>query len=83
MNQILVEISVPAMHETMDVYLYPEMQIKDVISIIKDYLTSYLSGNYDRNSNSCLCILPQGQRISENYTVSEAELKNGTRLMFY
>lgn len=81
MDEILVEIYLPASRQTFDVLLPLFEKIADIQNVVKSLLTDLSLGLFNESIDSVLCFYETGEVLSVNKTPWELGLKNGERLL--
>lgn len=81
MDKILVEIYVPLLDRSFDMFIPPASSMCDVLELIKKAVTEMSDGRFIANKNTTLCHREDGTIISINLSVYELEIRNGSKLM--
>lgn len=81
MDKILVEISVPAMNTSYDVFIPPVSPMYEVLELIKRAVNILAGGQYNAMGTSVLCFASTGSIVNINLSVHELGLRNGSKLM--
>lgn len=78
-EKILVELKVPELNSTYNVYLPINLKIGEVISLLNKGLFD-LSGQY-YNNNDSLLYSDDGDKMVFNHFIYETNLKNGSTII--
>lgn len=81
MDKILVEIYVPLLDRSFDIFIPPASPMYDVLELIKKAVTEMSDGRFIANENTTLCHREDGTIININLSVYELEIRNGSKLM--
>ena len=81
MDKILVEIYVPLLDRSFDMFIPPASPMHDVLELIKKAVTEMSDGRFIANENTTLCHREDGTIININLSVYELEIRNGYKLM--
>ena len=81
MNKILVEVFLPALEQSYDVFIPLESKLSEVILLLTKVLNDLSNGCYIARDDAILCDRETGNIFSINMSVFELGLKNGSKLM--
>lgn len=81
MDKIFVEIYVPLLDRSFDMFIPPASSMHDVLELIKKAVTEMSDGRFIANENTTLCHRVDGTIININLSVYELEIRNGSKLM--
>lgn len=81
MDKYLVEIYVPLLDRSFDMFLPAASPMYDVLELIKKAVVEMSDGRFVANENTALCHREDGTIININLSVYELELRNGSKLM--
>lgn len=81
MDKYLVEIYVPLLDRSFDMFLPAASPMYDVLELIKKAVVEMSDGRFVANENTTLCHREDGTIININLSVYELELRNGSKLM--
>lgn len=81
MDKILVEISVPAIGKSFDVFIPQFSKMSEIVALVSKSLGDLSNGKYKPDSTAIICDAKSGKIYNINATVYELELKNGSKLM--
>ncbi len=80
-ERILVEVYVPAMGNTYDIFFPLAGNMYDVVNLVARALTALSDGQFQANESTVLCDAVSGAIFNRNASVQELQLENGSRLM--
>ena len=80
MDKILVNIFVPIINSSYDMFIPVSLKVYTVLELIKKSVAEMSDGRFIANEN-VLCFRGDGSIIDINLSVLETEIKNGSRLM--
>ena len=81
MDKILVEIYVPLLRRSFDMFIPLALPMHSVLELIKRAVTEMSDGRFIANENTTLCRREDGTIININLSVYELEIRNGSKLM--
>jgi len=81
MDNILVEIFLPAANASYDVYIPLSCKMSEVLELTAKTLSDLSDNKYKAASDAVFCDRKSGAILDINIYVSEAGLQNGSRLM--
>lgn len=81
MDKILVNIFVPIINSSYDMFIPVSLKVYTVLELIKKSVAEMSDGRFIANGNNVLCFRGDGSIIDINLSVLETEIKNGSRLM--
>ena len=81
MEKVIVEIFVPALDASYDVFIPRTAQMHQVLELIKKAVTELSSGRFVATEETAICYRKSGKLININMTVFELNIQNGTKLM--
>lgn len=81
MNKILVEIYVPALMKTFEVYIPTRSKMYDVLQLIESAVRELSDGSFQSDANVLLCERNTGIIYNINMSVEQIGLANGSQLM--
>lgn len=79
-DKVLVELYIPAIHETYDVFVPLWSPVYEVLDLLKKAVIALSQGQYQADGSSVLCY-GAGDIVDINASVGELEIYNGSRLM--
>ena len=82
MNQILVQIYLPANGIYYDVYVPDHVCIVEVTELLADLFTEISNGFFVRDDINYLCQRDKGEGFPPEKTLRELNVKNGSKLIF-
>ncbi len=80
MEKILVELFVPAVGQTYDVFIPRNSKIHEVLFLMSETVKELAGGRYLPAQDTTLCD-DQGRILNINMSVSEHGIVNGSKLM--
>lgn len=81
MNKVLVEIYVPVLNRSFDVFIPLTSSMSQVLELVKKAVKELSDGRFIADENTALCQRQDGTIININLSVAELEIKNGSKLM--
>ena len=81
MDKILVEIYVPLLDRSFDMFIPVSLPAYEVLELIKKAVTDLSDGQFIANENTILCHREDGSLINVNLSVYELGIRNGSKLM--
>ena len=81
MDKILVNIFVPIINSSYDMFIPVSLKVYTVLELIKKSVAEMSDGRFIANENNVLCFRGDGSIIDINLSALETEIKNGSRLM--
>ena len=79
MDKVLVEIYVPVLDRSFDMFIPKSSSMAQVLELIKKAVKEMSDGRFVENT--ALCHREDGTIININLSVEELEIKNGSKLM--
>lgn len=81
MNKILVEVSVPTIEKTFDIFIPVNKKIGHAIIQISQGVSELTDGAYIAKKNAILCNKLNGSIYNPNIIVKDSGLMNGSKVM--
>lgn len=81
MDKILIEVYVPTLGKSFDMFVPLVSPMYEVLELIKKAVTEMADGLYVANDSTALCNRYDGTIININLSVYELGLHNGSKLM--
>lgn len=81
MEKVLVEIFVPVLAETFDVFIPLRPPLHEVLELIKKAVKELSDGNFAADENTAICYREDGTIININLSAYELGIHNGSKLM--
>ncbi len=81
MDKILVEVFVPALESTFDIFIPQQAYVYEIAELIKRAVAEMAGGRMVIDAGTALCNRVDGTIININLSVQELELHNGSGLM--
>lgn len=80
-NKILIELSIPLIEKTYDLYIPINKKIGTVKKLIEEGLIELTDNAYNVKEDSNFYSMETGEVYDVNKTVRETDLKNGSRII--
>lgn len=81
MNKVLVEVYVPVLNHSFDIFIPLQSPMYEVLELIKKAVADISDGRFIADKNTTLCHREDGTIININLSVYELEIRNGSKLM--
>lgn len=81
MDKILVEIYVPVLSSSWDMFIPQELPMYKALAMIKKAVEDLSSGRFVADSNTAICHREDGTILNINLSVYELGIHNGSKLM--
>lgn len=81
MEKVLVEIFVPVLGKTFDIFVPLELQMCEVLELIKKAVSEMSEGRFVVNDSTLICNRKDGTILNINLSVYRLGIKNGSKLM--
>lgn len=81
MEKVLVEIFVPVLDRSFDVFIPLQSPMYEVLELIKKAVAEMSDGRFIANQNTTICHREDGSILNINLSVYELEIRNGSKLM--
>jgi len=81
MEKVLVEIFVPVLDRSFDVFIPLQSPMYKVLELIKKAISEMSDGRFIANQNTTICHREDGSILNINLSVYELEIRNGSKLM--
>lgn len=81
MDKVLIEVYVPAINATYDMFVPLASQMYEVLALIKKAVSDMSDGHFIATEETALCYRESGKIININMTVFELGIRNGSKLM--
>lgn len=81
MDKVLVEIFVPVLDRSFDIFIPLQSPMYEVLELIKKAVKEMSDGRFVVNENTTICHREDGTIININLSVYELEIRNGSKLM--
>lgn len=82
-EKILVELTVPNLDQTFDIFLPLNKSIGNIISLLNKSLVDLSNGIFVSSDKNFLYNKTTGERYDINMPLYKTNIKNGTRLILY
>jgi len=80
-NKILIELIVPEIEKTYNVYIPINRRIGNIISLLNKSVYELSNGVYQENNKAALYNKETGNKYNINYLVRATDIRNGTSLV--
>ncbi len=80
-NKVLVELLVPEIDESFDIYIPINKKIGNIIELLNKALGELTDGSYIGSQNNFLYNVYTKERYQVNHLVVDTDIRNGTRLV--
>ena len=81
MEKVLVEIFVPVLDRSFDMFIPLQSPMYEVLELIKKAISEMSDGRFIANQNTTICHREDGSILNINLSVYELEIRNGSKLM--
>ena len=81
MDKTLVEVYVPLLRNSYDIFVPRSVQMFDVLELIKKAITELSESRFIPNVNTVICSKETGRIFDINKSADELGIKNGSKLM--
>ncbi len=81
MDKVLVEIFVPVLDRSFDMFIPRTSSMAQVLELVKKAVKEMSDGRFIANENTAICYRENGTIININLSVYELEIRNGSKLM--
>ena len=81
MDKTLVEVSVPILAVSYDIFVPRDVQMYNVLELIKKAVADLSEGRFVQNTSTVLCYRDSGKVIDINKSANELGIKTGSKLM--
>ena len=81
MNKVLVNIYVPILNVAYDVFVPVQLQLFEVIGLVKKAIADLSEGRFIPSEETTLAFRSNGSILNVNRTVYELNIGNGTKLL--
>lgn len=81
MDKVLVEVYIPVLDRSFDIFIPLRSPMFEVLELIKKAVKEMSDGRFIANENTAICHRENGTIININLSVYELEIRNGSKLM--
>lgn len=81
MDKVLVEVFVPILENSFDIFIPRQSMMHEVLGLIKKAIVEMSDGRFIANENTVICHREDGSIININLSVYDLEICNGSKLM--
>lgn len=80
-NKILVELIVPEIEESYDIYIPINKKIGSIINLLSKAIFELSDGEYVNNNKSFIYNSDTGEKYDINVIVKDTNIRNGTKIV--
>jgi len=81
MNKVLINVYIPILNKSYDIFIPTQSQLFEVIELIKRAVSELSEGQFVPSRDTVLARKATGEILDINSTVFELAIGNGTKLM--
>lgn len=81
MGKVLIELYVPVLEESFDIFVPLQSPMFEVVELMKKAVVEMSEGRFFANETTALCNREDGTIININLSVYELGIQNGSKLM--
>ena len=81
MDKILIEMYVPAINQSYDIFIPQGSQMFQVLELVKKAVAELSAGRFVPTEETTFCYRETGSIVNINMTVLELGISNGSKLM--
>ena len=81
MDKVLVEVYVPSVNTSYDIYIPLESKIEEVKFLIANAISDLTDNRYKNSGKIILCNFATGKEYERNLRIFETDIENGTKIM--
>lgn len=81
MEKILIQVRVPAINESYDMFIPRSLLVFEVLELMKKVVNILSKGRYEAGEGGVLCFADTGSIVNINLSVAELGIQNGSKLM--
>ncbi len=81
MDKVLVEVFVPVLERSFDIFIPLTSPMYEVLELIKKAVKELSDGSFTAGEDTIICHREDGTIININLSVYELEIRNGSKLM--
>lgn len=81
MHKILVEVYVPALGASWDMFIPEQLRLYEVLEMMKKAVSDLSEGRFQADDSTVICHRESGKIININLSVGELGLRNASKLM--
>ena len=81
MEKVLVEVFIPAIDSTYDMFIPRTSNMAEVLELLKKAVTDLSDGRFAATDETAVCYRESGAIINVNMSVYELGIQNGSKLM--
>ena len=81
MDKIIVNVYVPIINISYDIFIPIQSQMYEVLELIKKAIAEMSDGRFNADNDTVICHREDGSIININASVYELGIRNGSKLM--
>lgn len=81
MDKVLVEVYVPVLHRSFDMFIPLQSQMHEALELMKKAVADLSDGQFVPSESTVICHREDGTIININLSVYDLEIRNGEKLM--
>ena len=81
MDKVLVEVYVPVLNRSYDMFIPLRLRISEVLTLLKKAIVDLSDGTFVADDNTVICRREDGKILDINLSVYELNIQNGSKLM--
>lgn len=81
MDKILVEVYVPLIGMSWDIFIPQDVKMHSVLEMVKKAVENLSDNRFVSDENTAICYRDSGAILNINLSAKELELHNGSKLM--
>lgn len=81
MDKVLVEVFVPVLNQSFDIFIPRQERMAEVLELIKKAVSEMSDERFVSNENTIICHREDGMILNINLSVYELNVRNGSKLM--
>lgn len=81
MNKTIVEVYIPLLAKSYDMFIPPDVQMYEVLELIKKAVAELSEGQFMANRQTVICFRDSGTILDINKSANELGVKAGAKLM--
>lgn len=83
MAKILVNLMVPAIDSSYDLFIPDDMRIRQLTNLLAGEVAEISEGAFFLSGSECLCSREQNRTLDASFTVRDAGVRNGEHLLLF
>ena len=81
MNKYLIEVFVPSISTTYDIFISRNCMVYELLKLIADAIEKLSAGRFKNKMESVLCNRNTGEILDINAAIEDVGIKDGTQLL--